>query len=109
MTAIVPGSKSLDYITAVQSHHEPTKVQIAKQFDFQKREQTAGETYTDYNGALRKLALYYDFGAKLRDQIICGLRNKSLQRILLINQKNVGNWRMHFLGVQRLINLLTLI
>ena len=81
MAPTVPGSKSLDDITAVlKKHFEPTKVQIAERFHFRKREQAAGETVADYDDALRKLALHCNFGtnleAELRDQIVCGLSNE---------------------------------
>ena len=87
MAPTVPGSKSLHDITAVlKKHFEPTKVQIAERFHFRKRKQAAGET-ADYDAALRKLALHCNFGtnleAELRDQIVCGPRNESLQRRLL--------------------------
>ena len=88
MAPIVPGSKSLDDLTAVlNKHFEPTKVQIAVGFHFRKRDQATGETIADYDAALHKLALHCNFGAnlevELRDYIGCGLRNESLQRRLL--------------------------
>ena len=48
---------------------------------------SAGETIAAYDAALRKLALHCNFESKLekelRDHIVCGLRNESLQRRLL--------------------------
>ena len=84
MVPTVPGSKKLDDITAVlKKHFEATKVQIAKRFHFRKRDQAAGETIANYDATLRKLAVYCNFGAnledELRDHIVCGLRNESLQ------------------------------
>ena len=87
MAPTVPGSKTLEYLMSVlKKHVEPMKVQIAERFHFRKRDQAAGETIADYDAALRKLAFHCNFGAKLeelRDHIVCGLRNESLQRGLL--------------------------
>ena len=88
MAPTEPGSKSLDEVTAaLKKHFEPKKVQIAERFHFRKREQAAGETVAEFDAILRKLALHCDFGTnletELRDQIVCGLRNESMQRRLL--------------------------
>ena len=83
-----PGKPMLDQISSVlKQHYEPTRVQIAERFSFCKMNQAAGESITDYDVAFCKLAMYCDFGAnlevELRDQIVCSLRNESLQRRLL--------------------------
>ena len=60
------------------------RMQIAEIFNFQTREQAAGESIADYDAALRKLATHCELGTnlnmELRDQIVCGLHNESLQR-----------------------------
>ena len=83
-----PGTKTLDEMSdLLNAHFEPPRIEIAEQFHFRKREQAAGETIAEYNAALRKLATHCNFGAKLetelRDQIMCGLQQESIQRHLL--------------------------
>ena len=83
-----PGTKTLDEISDLLStHFEPPRIEIAERFHFRKREQVAGETIAEYDAALCKLATHCNFGAnletELRDQIVCGLRQESLQRHLL--------------------------
>ena len=68
MAPTLPGSKSLDDLTAVlKKHFEPTKVQIAERFHFPKRDQAVGEIIADYDAALCKLALHCNFGANLEE------------------------------------------
>ena len=81
-------SKSISNIFhLLQTHFEQKRVQIAERFNFRRRQQEAGETIGDYDAALRKLAIHCNFGERLeeelRDQMVCGLRNKALQRRLL--------------------------
>ena len=78
------GKQTLDQTSSLlKKHYDPTQVQIAERFNFHKRNQAAGESIADYDAALHKLATYCDFGAnlevELRDQIVCGLLNESLQ------------------------------
>ena len=83
-----PGSKSLREIMEVlRSHFEPKRVVIAQWFNFYKRDQAAGESITDYDANLRKLASQCQFGdhleETLRDHFVCGLRHEAIQRRLL--------------------------
>ena len=54
---------------------------------FWQRSQVAGETVTDFDAALRKLATHCQFGANLaealRNRFVCGLRHEPMQRQLL--------------------------
>ena len=85
------GSKTLDEImTLLKGHFEPPRVNIADRFNLRKRNQASGETIADYVAELRTLASFCKFGdnleTELRDQIVCGLYNKSLQRRLLTEE-----------------------
>ena len=83
-----PGEKSFDEIsTALCSHFEPKRSVITERFHFHKRDQAAGETISDFDAALRKLAIHCQFGDTLqdtlRDRFVCGLRHDAIQRRLL--------------------------
>ena len=82
------GGKSFTEIQEkLGGHFKPTRPVIAERFHFHKREQAMGETIAEYDVALRKLAVYCDFGDKLdemlRDRFVCGLRHEPIQRRLL--------------------------
>ena len=81
-------TKTFDQLTAtLNKHFEPKRVQIAELFYFRKRLQAVGETIGEYDAALHKQATHCNFGNnledELRDQLVCGLRNESVQRRLL--------------------------
>ncbi len=56
-------------------------------YHFHKRDQLEGETVTEYDAALRKLATHYQFAdyleEALRNRFVCGLRDGAVQRRLL--------------------------
>ena len=84
----LPSTKSFKEISETLRHHyEPKRVVIAERFHFHKRDQAAGETITDFDAALRKLAMHCEFGGNLedalRDRLVCGLRHDTIQRRLL--------------------------
>ena len=83
-----PGGKSFAEIQKkLSDHFEPARSVITERFHFHKREQAMGETISEYDAALRKLAVHCDFGDKLddmlRDRFVCGLRHEPIQRRLL--------------------------
>ena len=83
-----PGDKSFDAIsTALCNHFEPKRSVITERFHFHKRDQAAGESISDFDAALRKLATHCQFGdtlqETLRDRFVCGLRHDAIQRRLL--------------------------
>ncbi|VDI15020.1 Hypothetical predicted protein [Mytilus galloprovincialis] len=61
--------------------------QASERFRFDKRDQKEGESIQDYVAQLRKLSLHCGFNAdlkeKLRDRIVCGLKNLNIQKRLL--------------------------
>ena len=83
-----PGDKTLEVISAALCNHfEPKRSVITERFHFHKREQAAGESISDFDAALRKLAIHCQFGDTLqetfRDRFVCGLRHDAIQRRLL--------------------------
>ena len=79
-----------DYATLIKTmkdHLSPKPLVIAERFKFHKRDQHEGESVSQYLAALRKLAEKCDFNdfldQALRDKLVCGLRNESIQRKLL--------------------------
>ena len=60
---------------------------IAERFHFHKRNQAVGETSTEFDAALRRLATHCKFGdaleEALRNRFVCGLRHEAIQRRLL--------------------------
>ena len=71
------GDKSFEDIsTALCNHFEPKRSVITERFHFHKRDQAAGETISDFDAALRKLAIHCQFGdtlqETLRDRFVCG-------------------------------------
>ena len=88
LAPISPGKKSFEEIsTALCNHFEPKQLVRAELFDFHKCEQIVGETIADFDAALRKLAIYCQFGDTLeeilRDRFVCWLYHDSIQRQLL--------------------------
>ena len=83
-----PSSKSLAEIsTILRGHFESKRVVIAERFHFHKRDQAVGETISEFDAALRKLATHCKFGDALeevlRDRFVCGLRHEAIQQRLL--------------------------
>ena len=60
---------------------------IAERFYFHRRNQSATESIAEYVAELRRLATHCEFGDylndALRDRLVCGLSNNSIQKRLL--------------------------
>ena len=73
-------------------HYKPTPLIIAERFAFHKRDQLPEEKVNDFLIELRRLARSCDFGdfleQTLRDRLVCGLANTSVQKRLL-TEKNL--------------------
>ena len=81
-------AKSFEQISKVLvEHFEPKPLVIAERFRFYRRTQEEEESVTEFMAQLRRLATHCQFGAfleeALRDRLVCGLRNHSIQRRLL--------------------------
>ncbi|GBO23854.1 Transposon Ty3-G Gag-Pol polyprotein [Araneus ventricosus] len=83
-----PSTKSYDdLIKVLKEHFAPTSSGIYRRFQFHKRLQHNNETVSSYVTELRRLAEECNFGAtlteRLRDQLVCGIKDEALQRRLL--------------------------
>ncbi|CAC5377655.1 unnamed protein product [Mytilus coruscus] len=71
----------------MKDHLAPKPLQASERFRFDKRDQKEGESIQDYVAQLRKLSLHCGFNAdlkeKLRDRIVCGLKNPNIQKRIL--------------------------
>eukprot|EP00731_Ephydatia_muelleri_P017067 Em0010g165a len=81
-------AKSFEQISKVLvEHFEPKPLVIAERFRFYRRTQEEEESVTEFMAQLRRLATHCQFGGfleeALRDRLVCGLRNHSIQRRLL--------------------------
>ena len=85
-----PHSKSFAELTSVlKSHLSPEPITIAERFRFYKRDQGESESISDYIAVLKRLSSKCRFGLflddALRDRLVCGLRDRSIQERLLSN------------------------
>ena len=81
-------AKTFDEISiALSNHFEPKRSVITERFHFHKRDQAAGETISDFDAALQKLAIHCQFGDVLQETLCnhfaCRLRHEAIQRRLL--------------------------
>ena len=71
----------------LKRHYEPKPVVIAEKFSFYRRMQAPDESFATYIAELKSLARNCLFGdhleEALRDQLVCGMRSISVQKILL--------------------------
>lgn len=83
-----PADKSFDeLVSLLKNHFTPKPSEIYSRFQFHKRVQRSDEGITAYVTELRRLADDCNFGStlseRLRDQLVCGIRDEGLQRRLL--------------------------
>ena len=80
-----------DLVEKAQANFNPKPSPIVKRYEFNTRRQGEGEAIATYVAELRKIAEYCDYGAvlndMLRDRLVCGTHNKSIQRRLLQETK----------------------
>ena len=76
-----------DLVAKAHEHFCPKPSPIVKRFEFNTRVQKEGEALATYVAELRTIAQYCDYGAALsdmlRDCLVCGVRDKGIQRRLL--------------------------
>ena len=74
-------------VERAKKHFNPKPSPIIKRFEFNTRRQEEGETVAVFVAELRKIAQYCEYGDALsdmlRDRVVCGISNKSVQRRLL--------------------------
>ena len=89
LASALPGTKSLDELTAaLKDHYAPKPSIIAERFHFHRRRQALGESVADFTAEIRRLASTCEFGDylddALRDQFVCGLtRSEGMHKRLL--------------------------
>ena len=86
-----PGEKSYEELVEILTKHlAPKPLVIAERYRFHKRDQKEGETVREYVSALQKLTEHCDFQDHLedtlRDRLVCGLRDVTLQKRLLTKE-----------------------
>ncbi|XP_072398178.1 uncharacterized protein [Diabrotica undecimpunctata] len=78
-------------IVELKKHFSPKTSEIVCRFKFYRRNQQTGETISVYLKELRKLAEPCGFGTSLdimlRDRLVCGITDESLQQTLLATDK----------------------
>uniref|UniRef100_A0A5S6QBK2 RNA-directed DNA polymerase n=1 Tax=Trichuris muris TaxID=70415 RepID=A0A5S6QBK2_TRIMR len=84
-----PSTKTFDEVmTLLRAHFVPKPSEMYRRFQFQRRSQQVGEGIAVYVAELRHLAQHCNFGdtldSRLRDQLVCGLRDEALQKQLLV-------------------------
>ena len=83
-----PQDKTLAHLSeTLKSHFQPKPLVITERFYFHRRNQSATESIAEYVAELRRLATHCEFGDylndALRDRLVCGLSNNSIQKRLL--------------------------
>ena len=80
-----------ELVEKVKTHFNPKPSPIMKRFQFNTRCQLEGESVGVFVAALRSIAEYCDYGDSLKDmlrnRIVCGIRDKSVQCTLLKESK----------------------
>ena len=76
-----------DLVKVLTEHFQPTPSETVQRFKFHGRTRQPGESVAAYVAELRAIAEHCNFGASLqamlRDQIVCGIKDKVVQRRLL--------------------------
>lgn len=74
-------------VSTLETHLDPTPLEIAEYFKFHHRHQMEGESVKDYMAILRKMATTCNFGTflttALRNQLVCGIRSQRIKDRLL--------------------------
>ena len=83
-----PGNRSYaDLVDTLSKHYKPASSEIVERFRFNSRIRKPGESVAAFVAELRALAEFCNFGdaleAMLRDRIVCGINEDSIQRRLL--------------------------
>lgn len=85
---LTPSDKTFaELCKLVQDHYSPRPSEIVERYKFNTRVRESGETVQTYLAELRRLSEHCNFGntldAMLRDRIVCGINNASIQKKLL--------------------------
>lgn len=72
-----------EIVERLNNHFNPAPNQIVERYNFNRRVQNEGESIADFVADLRKLSQHCNFlelENMLRDRIVCGVNDESLQR-----------------------------
>ena len=92
LTPEKPANKSYDKIVAAMKDHlNPKLLVMAELYKFHQRVQKERESVAQYLASLQKLAEKCEFGEfldqALRDKLVCGIQNETIQRRLLTEKE----------------------
>ncbi|XP_075741316.1 uncharacterized protein LOC142790221 [Rhipicephalus microplus] len=79
-----------DIIAALRNHLSPKPPELARRYEFHRREQATGESVAAYLAALRTTAQhcnFVDLDKALRDRFVFGLRNDKAKRRILAKKE----------------------
>ena len=80
-----------DLVSMVKTHYAPVPSVMVQRFKFHSRVQRQGEMVAAFMAALRQLTEHCEFGTTLddmlRDRLVCGIANATIQRRLLAESK----------------------
>ena len=93
-----------DLATILKDHFAPKKLPIAERYRFHNCIQLKGEGVSTFAAKLKHLASTCKFGTHLsealRDRLVCGLRNKEIQKTLLTEEHNFDEALKKALGAE---------
>ena len=93
-----------DLATILKDHFAPKKLLIAERYRFHNCIQLEGESVSTFAAKLKHLASTCNFGTHLtealRDRLVCGLRNKDIQKKLLTEEHNFDEALKKALGAK---------
>ena len=76
-----------ELVAAMANHHNPAPSEIVQRYRFNSRSRKEGESVATYLSELRSLAEHCNYQNNLddmlRDRLVCGIENKSIQKRLL--------------------------
>ena len=83
-----PGEKTLEELmTALKKYYDPTPSEIVQRYKFNSPYRQPTETIATFISELRSLAEFCNYGTNLdemlRDQVVCGINDSTIQRRLL--------------------------
>lgn len=80
-----------EIVKRVTTQFKPKPSPIVKRFEFNTRVQKDGESVAEFVAALRKITEFCEYGSflndMLRDRLVCGIRDKKVQRRFLQESK----------------------
>ena len=87
-----PGDKSYtELVEVLRTHYQPSPSEIVQRFKFNSRNRRTNESVAEFVADLRHKAEHCNYGPQLenmlRDRLVCGINDESIQRRLLSEEK----------------------